>query len=154
LAKATRKSVEADDLAGRAHLRAEQDIDAGEAGEREDRFLDGDMVELARIRLLAIEGGELFTGHDAGGDLGDRRADGLGDEGHGARGARIDFEHVDVAVLDGDTARSSGRRPSRPSAIALVWRSSSSIISSTASSGGSEQALSRRSECRLPRYAP
>jgi hypothetical protein len=27
-------------------------------------------------------------------------ADDLGDEGHGARGARVDFEHVDHAVLD------------------------------------------------------
>ena len=34
-------------------------------------------------------------------DLGDRQADHLGDERHRARGARVDFEHVDVAVLDG-----------------------------------------------------
>ncbi len=95
--------VEAHDFAGRAHFRAEQRIDAGEAGEREDGFLDRDVLERARVGLLAIAATalvELFASHDAGGDLGDRRADGLGDEGHGARGRAIDFEDVDRAVLD------------------------------------------------------
>ena len=45
--------------------------------------------------------GEGLARHDPGGDLGDRQADHLGDERHGARGARIDLQHVDVAVLDG-----------------------------------------------------
>ena len=40
--------VEAHDFAGRAHFRAEQRIDAGEAGERENRFLDGDMLRALR----------------------------------------------------------------------------------------------------------
>jgi hypothetical protein len=42
----------------------------------------------------------------------------LGDEGHGARGARIDFQHVDLAVLDGilgvhqpDHVEPQGQRP-------------------------------------------
>jgi hypothetical protein len=38
-------AVEADDLAGRAHLRAQHRVDAGEAGEGEHRFLDADMIE-------------------------------------------------------------------------------------------------------------
>ena len=46
--------VEAHHLAGRAHFRAEQDVDAGEAGEREDRFLDRDMVRRARVGLFAV----------------------------------------------------------------------------------------------------
>ena len=97
--------VEAHDLAGRAHFRAEQGVDAGEAGEREDGFLDRDMLERLVVRHIAVGGEcrcELFAGHDAGRDLGDRRADGLGDEGHGTRGARIDLQHIDGAVLDGE----------------------------------------------------
>ncbi len=54
------------------------------------------------FRVLEAEGGELLAGHDAGGDLGDGHADHLGDEGHGARGARIHFEDVDYIILDGE----------------------------------------------------
>ena len=57
-----------------------------------------------RVGLGAIMGEgvvERLAGHDAGGDLGDRPADGLGDERHGARGARVDLQHEDGAVLDG-----------------------------------------------------
>ena len=47
LAKARPKlRVEAHDLAGRAHLRPEDDVDAGEAREREDRFLHRDVLAL------------------------------------------------------------------------------------------------------------
>ncbi len=63
------------------------------------------MLQGTRIGLLAVSRKgriQLLAGHDAGGDLGDRRADGLGDERHRARSARIDFEHVDRAVLDGE----------------------------------------------------
>ncbi len=37
-------AVEAHHLAGRFHLRPEDDVDAGEAGEREHRLLDRDMI--------------------------------------------------------------------------------------------------------------
>ena len=53
------------------------------------------------VHRRELEAGEAFARHDAGRDLGDRQADHLGDERHRARGARIDLEHVDVAVLDG-----------------------------------------------------
>ncbi len=99
LAKADGESpVEAHDLAGRAHLRSEQRVDAGEAGEGEDSFLDRDVAGIARVGHGAVMGEGIFqrlAGHDAGGDLGDGTPDGLGDEGHGARGARVDLEHVD-----------------------------------------------------------
>ena len=49
--------VDAHDLAGRAHLRPEHGIDAGEAGEGEHRLLHRDMVEM---RPLEPEGGERF----------------------------------------------------------------------------------------------
>ena len=71
-------------------------IDAGEAGEREHRFLDPDMIELVERE---IERGERFAGHHPACDLGDRLADHLGDERHRARGARIDLEHVNHAIL-------------------------------------------------------
>jgi hypothetical protein len=53
------------------------------------------------------EAGQRLAGHDLGGDGGDRLADGLGDERHGARGARVHFQHVDargvrVRLLDGE----------------------------------------------------
>ncbi len=54
------------------------------------------MRELPR---LEIEACKLLARHDAGGDLGDRQADHLGDERHGARGARIDLEDIDNIIL-------------------------------------------------------
>ncbi len=148
--------VEADDFAGRAHFRAEQRVDAGEAGEREDRFLDGDVLQVARIGLFAIGGEgrvERLAGHDAGGDLGDRRADGLGDEGHGARGARVDFQHVDRAVLDGELhvhqAADIQRLGHRFRSGAPARRAARRAASAAAASRPS-----RRNGCRLPRCAP
>ena len=71
-----------------------------EAGEREHRLLDADVVEAA-AGAAGSKLAERLARHDAGRDLGDRQADHLGDERHRARGARIDLQHVDVAVLDG-----------------------------------------------------
>ncbi len=45
---------------------------------------------------------KLLAGHHPRRDLGDRHAGRLGDERHRARGARVDLEHVDFAVLDGE----------------------------------------------------
>ena len=42
-----------------------------------------------------------LSGHAAGGDFCQRTPCGFGDEGDGARGARVDFEHVDVFSFDG-----------------------------------------------------
>ena len=76
----------------------------GKRAKGKDGFLDGDVLQVAWIGLLAVSGDrriELLTRHDAGCDLGNRCADGLGDEGHGTRRARVDFQNVDGAVLDG-----------------------------------------------------
>src|SRR5262249_32228413 len=59
-----KRVVEPHDLAGRAHLRPQHRVDAGEAGEREHRLLDGDMVE---PRGFQLETGEALAGHHAGG---------------------------------------------------------------------------------------
>ena len=45
---------------------------------------------------------QLFPSHDARGQLGQRHGDGLRDKGDGARGARVDFEHIQLVVLDGE----------------------------------------------------
>ena len=45
--------------------------------------------------VVEAEVRQLRAGHDARADLGDRHAGRLGDERHGARGARIDLQHVD-----------------------------------------------------------
>ena len=70
----------------------EQHVDAGEAREGKHRLLDADMRQILRREA---ELREALARHDARGDLGDRLADHLGHERHGARGARIDLEHVD-----------------------------------------------------------
>ena len=69
----------------------------GKARERKHRLLDADVGER---RLLQAERRQRLPRHDAARDLGDRLADHLGDERHGARGARIDLEHIDLAVLE------------------------------------------------------
>src|SRR4051812_27949596 len=80
------RTVEAHHLAGRSHLRTEHGVDTGETREREYRFLDADMAELA---LLQIEIRELLAGHYPCRDFRHRRADHLGDERHGARRPRV-----------------------------------------------------------------
>ena len=48
---------------------------------------------------LQLERGERPARHDEAGDFGDRLADHLGDEGHRARGPRVDLEHVNLVAL-------------------------------------------------------
>ena len=66
-------AVEAHHLAGRAHLRAEQHVDAGEAGEGEDRFLDRDMADAGRLR--GRSSASVSPAMTRARDLGDRHAD-------------------------------------------------------------------------------
>ena len=78
---------------------------------------------------------------------------GLGDEGHGARGARVDFEHEDVAVLDGvlhvhqaaDLERQGERRR-----LALQLGDDRRRQRVHRQRAGA----SRPNGCRPPRYAP
>jgi hypothetical protein len=50
---------------------------------------------MVQLLLNEVEARQRLAGHDARGDLGDRLADHLGDERHGAGSPRIDLEHVD-----------------------------------------------------------
>ena len=51
---------------------------------------------------LRVKLGERLARHHPGRDLGHRHAGGLGDERHGAAGAGVDLQDVDLAVLDGE----------------------------------------------------
>ena len=93
-------------LAGALHLRAQHSVGAGEAGEGEHRLLDADVLPPP---LAAGPGSDSRSPeHQPAGQLGERRADRLGDERNRARGARIGLDHVQLAprdpVLDVDQA--------------------------------------------------
>ena len=143
-------AVEAHDLAGRLHLRAEHRVDAREPGEREHGLLHADMLELRRLQ---VEARERFARHDPRRDLGDGKPDHLGDERHRARGARVHLQHVDVAVLDGvlhvHQAADVERKRQR-AGLALQLRDRLGARANAAAASRP----SRRSECRLPRCAP
>src|SRR6185436_16322576 len=89
--------VDAHDLARGLHLRSEDDIDALELPEGEDRLLDGEVLGLDL--LLEPELAELLADDELRGDLRERHAYRLGDEGRRARGARVDLEDVDRRAL-------------------------------------------------------
>ena len=84
-------------LAGRAHLRTQDDIHAGEAGEREHGFFHrqvGDRHFLGEALLAQADPDQRL-----GGELRQRHADGFGNERHGARRARVDFQDIDLVIL-------------------------------------------------------
>ena len=90
------------DLAGGAHLRAEQRVDAGESVEREDCFLHAHVRgrrQLSREESLGAQFIEGRSHHDPSSDHRPRHASCLGDEGHRATRSGIGFEHEDVFVF-------------------------------------------------------
>src|SRR5512144_2103936 len=90
--------VDAHDLAGRLHLRPQDRVHPRELDEREHRLLHRDVRDLALLGEPLR--GQRPTEHHVGGQLGQRDADGLGDEGYGAGGTRVDLEDEDLLVLD------------------------------------------------------
>jgi len=98
-------------LACGLHLRAEHCIDAAELGPGEDGRFDvvvgSGWQIVAGGELLGKQFAELAAGHEAGGHLGEGNAGCLGDVRHGARGAGVYFDDVDMVVavsvaLDGE----------------------------------------------------
>ena len=87
-------------LTGGLHLRPQHRVDPGEFDEGEDRLLDEIVLGLDLPRQALV--GQGHAGHAARRDLGQGHADGLGDEGHGARGPGIDLQDVDLLILDGE----------------------------------------------------
>ena len=94
---ALKRNIKAHDFPGGFHLRAQDHIHIGEAVEGEDRFLHRDMPIDGVI--IQFEFGKPGAGHDPRADLGDFHPGRLGHEGHGARCARIYFQHIDFAIL-------------------------------------------------------
>src|SRR3990167_1378703 len=82
---------------GRLHFRAEDRIDARELGEGEYRLLDA--VEVGNDFLGETDFGQGLAGHHPGPEHRQGNADALGDERHGTRGARIDFDDEDILAL-------------------------------------------------------
>ncbi len=92
--------VDAHDFAGALHLGAEDDVHAGELAEGEDGFFDA--VMLGDDFFGETEFLQGLAGHDLGGELWQRDADGFADEGRGAGGAGVDFDDVEVVAFDGE----------------------------------------------------
>src|SRR5271157_376204 len=87
------------------HLGAKNGVDAGELTPGEDgRF---NVVTVAGVEVgaaldvLGEKVAQLASGHEAGGDLGERHAGGLRNIGHGARGPRVDLDHENFVALNG-----------------------------------------------------
>ena len=94
--------VDAHDLARRAHLRAEDGVDVGEAVEGQHRLLHRDVVAHDLVDQEAF-GPELHEGgadHHPGRQLHQRDAGGLGHERHRAGGPGVGLDHEDLVGLD------------------------------------------------------
>ena len=78
---------------------------------------------------------QLLADHDPRGELGERHADHLADERHGARGARVDLEDVDVVPLIANWTFISPITPSS-CASAITWRRTSSSTTPVDRVGG------------------
>ena len=126
-------------FAGGFHFRAENRIAPGHAGEWKNRLLHRKIGRARRIGdPLLIQ---RAPHHDQRRHLGELYAHRLGHIGNAARGARVHFQHVDIAVLKRELhvhqtahAQRLGHQP--------VWRASSSCTSSPAVAGGRQQAES------------
>ena len=96
--RARERVGDAHDLAGRAHLGAEDGVDARELREREDALLHRDVARHARCRRRRARRASCpaitFAAIFASGPPGRLR-----DERHRARRARVHLEDVDVAAL-------------------------------------------------------
>src|SRR5215510_7006385 len=90
--------IEAHYLARGFHLRPQDRVDARELDEREDRFLDRDVWQVAPVP--GHPGLERLAEGGARCDLGERQPDRLGDERDGPGGTRIHLEDVDRVVAD------------------------------------------------------
>ncbi|MNK62475.1 hypothetical protein D3C87_816560 [compost metagenome] len=85
------------DFTGGAHFRPQQRVDTRELGEGQyhlfHRVVGRDDLGGETLILQAL------AGHDAGGNLGQRRAGRLGDEGHCPGGTGVHLDEVDLVVF-------------------------------------------------------
>jgi hypothetical protein len=94
------RATDAHHLARRVHLGAEHDVLHVEAPPREHRRLDEAHAAAGRDQRPEI--GEALAEAEARGERRQRERRRLRDERHGARGARVHFEHVELALVDGE----------------------------------------------------
>ena len=94
-------AADAHHLAGRLHLRPEDGVGAREAAKGHDGLLDAEVAQLAVVRRQA-QLGDARPGHNPRRAFRQRHTAGLGRERHGAAGAGVDLQHVDIGVLDGE----------------------------------------------------
>ena len=82
-------------------------VGALEAVERQHGLLDRDVLAVADPLAPCgqAEVGDPLAEHDPAGELRERHADRLGDERHGARGARVGLDHVQLAGVRRRTGR-------------------------------------------------
>src|ERR1039457_2390293 len=108
---------DAHDFSGGAHFGAENRVDAGKFRPGKDRRFHVEAAArvqfCASLDVLWEDLAQLAAGHEARGNLGQGYARSFGNEGHGAGGARVDFQHVNLAVAAGCVA--AGLRPVRTS---------------------------------------
>src|SRR5262245_58894336 len=90
--------IEAHHLARGFHFRPQARVDARKLDEREDRFLDRDVWQVAPVP--GHPGLERLAEGGTRRDLGERQPDRLGDERDGPGGTRIHLEDVDRVVAD------------------------------------------------------
>jgi hypothetical protein len=91
--------------------------------------------------------------HDPGGRLGERHPGRLGDERHGARGARVGLEHVEDVLRQGELDVHQPAHPDALGELAGRGRAPARALGAPRVTGGRVQAC-RRSGCRPPRCAP
>ena len=149
LAKARAKSDRGPSPRRSIHLRAQDDVDVGEAGEGEHRLLDRDVGAIARPSSSKSASRRRPSPRA---DLRHRHAGRLGDERHGARGARIDLQDIDLAAL---MAYCTFIRPTTPSALRhRLGLALSAVTMAGEANRAAGRRRYRRSGCRPPRYAP
>ena len=128
----------AHDLAGRLHLRAEDRIGLRELAEREHRFLDR-VVRRHALHRARPARASLRPVITRAAILASGTPGRLGHERHGARGARIDLEHVDDAVLDRELDVHQADDVAARARACGSARAAPSCISRDRLLGGSEQ---------------
>ena len=93
---------DAHDFSGGTHFWAEDGVDSGKFRPGEDRRFHVEAAAGVEVRaaldVFWKELTQLAPGHQPGGDFGHWDSRGFGNEGHGARGARVDFEHVNLSI--------------------------------------------------------
>ena len=89
-------AVDAHDLAGGAHLRSEQGVGVGEAGEGQHRLLHAHVPPRSRAGAAgprSRSSARVAPGHHPGRHLGQRHAGRLRHERHGPAGPRVGLDH-------------------------------------------------------------